>query len=149
MKLRGRKGEFYFHRLESTGRLGHGDGRIPVVGVWMRAKRTCRIGAGVWSSVDVTNPRHCAPGMHACRFFEGLTEWGWPRQGTYLCVVKLKGRVQHHLGKAGKSVGRDRMIVAKRLVPYDLTLDAVAGLRSEDVARWIMNPKLSWPKRRK
>lgn len=148
MKLRGRKGEFYFHTLGPLGRLSHGDGRTPKVGEWLKARRMVENSWGHYRNYGmVTQPEECEPGMHACKQFAGTRIWGYPHEGMFLCVVQLKGKVRHF--ENHKSVALERKIVAKRRVGVAITWAEVQGLRSEDVARWVMNPKLSWPKRRK
>lgn len=140
MKLKGKKGEFYFH--STCGWLGYGDGRVVEAGTTYEMFR--------WGqSARNTNPKLCSVGMHGCKYLDGLRKWGLHYEQLYLCVVQLIGDVRHG-NKGSKSVARKRKVVAMRtLTDKDrLYLLYTNGLRSEDVARWVMNSKRSLPKPR-
>lgn len=145
MKLKGKKGEFYFHTLCHGGRLANGDGRSPELGEWLRARYMYKDKSGVWRDCGaVSNPEECNPGMHACKTNLGIQLWGKTYGGAILCVVKLRGKVKHF--KDDKSVALERKIVAMRKIPNAANF---RGIRSEDLARWVFNHKLNWPKVRK
>lgn len=143
MKLRGKKGEFYFHTVRPNKKLKR-DGREVKTGEKLYFKYP-----DGKEAVNGSIPVPCGAGMHGCSTFRGVQWWGDFADGYYLCVVKLGGKVRHSSNKQ-KSVATWREVVGMREMSLrdSSYLRFQQGLRSEDVARWVLNPKLSLPKPR-
>lgn len=135
MKLKGYRGELYFHVVEDNRRLGFGDGRLVEPGVELRAKdRKKRIGNRLRSRKV---PVECSFGMHGCSNWQDLRDNIFPSHGKWVCLVRLNTKVRKF---DTKHAALRRKVVAMRMVDnsfFSCGFDSW-NVRSEDVAQWIL-----------
>lgn len=136
MKIKGIEGECYFHTVDSNRRLGYGDNRWVRIGRWMRGRNQF---PGGWTYV--TEPRHCAPAMHACKTITGIRTYSFPHQGRYISICQLRGKVAHQWNKS-HALER-RVLFIRRIKTFEDYKFAMFGGSSGQVAKWIMNPHLN------
>lgn len=135
MKLKGYRGELYFHVVEDDRRLGFGDGRLVEPGVELKAKdEQKRIGNRLRSRKV---PVECSFGMHGCSNWQDLRDNIFPSHGRWVCLVRLNTRLRNF---STRHAALRRKVVAMRRVGYSFAYSGFLSrdARSEDVAQWIL-----------
>ena len=107
MRIKGVRGELYFHVLEPSRTLRYGDGRIVEPGSELKAKSQLN-SKGKPRKV----PMECQFGMHGC-----ITAASYPLEGfwsrNWICIVRLWGNVRTF---NDKSAALRRKVVAMRQI---------------------------------
>ena len=105
MKLKGYRGEIYFHILCPNRRLTYGDERLVEPGRELKARKV-----GQFPSKS-KRPVLCEYGMHACKDFNDTLRYRSASEGSWICLVRLNTEVIHD---KNKSVALRRKVVAMR-----------------------------------
>lgn len=147
MKLKGYRGEFYFHVLSSDRKLGYGDGRIVVPGKELKAKKTSRqLACGIRAGIVPDEPIQCKYGMHGCSTARKLKKCARLDVGKWICLVRLNTRLKHF---RNKHAALRRKVVFMRQVDDDFYSQLSppcsmdwrgwpAKYSSRAIAKWIM-----------
>lgn len=111
-RIKGVRGEVYFHVLEPDRKLLFLDQRLVEIGRELKASREAH--REWFGSRASDEPELCVFGMHACRESRDILWWyGTTCLGFWLCSVRLWGNVIHG---DHKSVGMRRKVIAMRQI---------------------------------
>lgn len=129
MKIKGVRGELYFHILQPDRKLRYGDNRVVEPGVELKAKSQ-RTSKGTPRKV----PMKCKFGMH------GYTTAASYARGAFLdyrwiCIVRLWGNVRTF---GDKSAALRRKVVAMRQVGVDGEYPPNVWGGDKGIYNWVM-----------
>ena len=129
MKIKGVRGELYFHVLQPNRRLRYGDGRVVEPGSELKAK-TQYTTKGTPRKI----PMECQFGMHGCTTAaSSALEGFWT--GYWICIVRLWGNVRTF---GDKSAALRRKVVAMRQIGEDGDYPPARWYGDEEVYNWVM-----------
>lgn len=124
MRVKGVRGELYFHILDSDRKLKYGDGREVVPGKELKMPGS-----------DKLKPVLCIIGMHASKEIVCARQYMRPRPGTWICIVRLNTNLIHD---RDKSVGARRTVVAMRQIRTWRQADSYTFWNSKCAYKWVM-----------
>ena len=129
MKIKGVRGELYFHILQPDRKLRYGDNRVVEPGVELKAKSQ-RTSKGTPRKV----PMKCKFGMHGCTTAASpeLAEF-WT--DYWICIVRLWGNVRTF---GDKSAALRRKVVAMRQIGGDGNYPPARWGGDGEVYIWVM-----------
>lgn len=129
MKIKGVRGELYFHVLQPSRKLKYGDERVVEPGSELKAK-TQRTSKGTIRKV----PMECQFGMHGCITAASFALEGF-YGGCWLCIVRLWGNVRTF---GDKSAALRRKVVAMRQIGANGEYPPSRWNGDEEVYNWVM-----------
>ena len=124
MRVKGVRGELYFHILDSDRKLKYGDGREVVPGKELKMPGS-----------DHFFPIMCFKGMHASKGIRGARTYAIIVPGSWVCIVRLNTNVINHYDK---SVASRRTVVAMRQVKTRRHANSYIFWSSELTYKWVM-----------
>jgi len=129
MRIKGVRGELYFHVLQPSRRLRYGDDRVVEPGSELKAK-TQHTTKGTPRKV----PIECQFGMHGC---STSTSSSLPSFyiNDWICIVRLWGNVRTF---GGKSAALRRKVVAMRQVGVDGDRHTLMSYSDQEIYDWVM-----------
>lgn len=129
MKIKGVRGELYFHVLQPNRRLRYGDGRIVKPGSELKAKTQ-------YTTKDTPRkvPMECQFGMHGCTSAASLSLGGFFGD-SWICIVRLWGNVRTF---NDKSAALRRKVVAMRQIGANGEYPPSRWDGDEGVYNWVM-----------
>lgn len=128
MRVKGIRGELYFHVLDGNRKLRFGDDRIVEPGSEMKAKTQLTA-----KGTPRILPRECQFGMHGCKDV-GSSALSNFELHKWVCVVRLWGNVRTFYNK---SAGLRRKVVAMRQIESYIDFPQRWG-SNQDVYDWVM-----------
>ena len=139
MKVKGVRGELYFHVVNEDRRLGHGDNRLVVPGKELKARASRN-----WDGNLRLEPVECKHGMHGCKSINSYEMFRLcPR--WWLCIVRLRCNVRRF---GFKSAGMRREVVAMR--QYNPKEGPPCGVKkfknNTEAYNWVMEHPWGGPK---
>lgn len=129
MRIKGVRGELYFHVLQPDRTLKYGDGRIVEPGSEMKAKSQ-KNSKGKPRKV----PMECQFGMHGCAHAASFPLKGF-FEGYWICIVRLWGNVRTF---SDKSAGMRRKVVAMRQIGNGHYPPSKWGSSDQAIYDWVM-----------
>lgn len=129
MKIKGVRGELYFHVLGPDRKLRYGDGRVVEPGSELKAKTKYTT-----KNTPRKIPMECKFGMHGCTTAASpALEGFWT--DYWVCIVRLWGNVRTF---GNKSAALRRKVVAMRQVGVDGEYPPSRWNGDEEVYNWVM-----------
>lgn len=124
MRVKGVRGELYFHILESDRKLQYGDRREVVPGKELKMPGSDRL-----------KPVLCERGMHASKEINDARQYSYIKPEKWVCIVRLNTNVIHDFDK---SVAKRRIVVAMRQIKTWIQEDSGTFWNSDLAYKWVM-----------
>lgn len=129
MKIKGVRGELYFHVLRHNRRLRYGDGRVVEPGSELKAKTQYTT-----NGTPLKIPIECQFGMHGCTTAASSALAGF-FPDDWICIVRLWGNVRTF---GNKSAALRRKVVAMRQIGEDGSYPPARWDGDREVYNWVM-----------
>lgn len=129
MKIKGVRGELYFHILQPDRKLQFGDNRVVEPGSELKAK-VQYTAKGAPRKV----PAECQFGMHGCANVSSYELYAFHRD-CWICIVRLWGNVRNF---GDKSAALRRKVVAMRQVGVDGEYPPNVWGGDKGIYNWVM-----------